>query len=365
MLIDSHPLAALPRKPATARHVARMLVWPRWNAAVAFQEGSRRCRHLGAALIRGAVPLLRARVKREHQEARALVEVLDLSAQDRDLERRWLEAVDRLRILFNASPVGTLRERALLLDVARDPSLVAAMRVAAEARGVRPDPTWLAVFLAEGSPASVAIFERARREQGQQHPEVYRELEWFRGALREAAPRTAGSATAPPSPSGRGMTVEEFWKVVDAASGAGDPAEAVRDQLERLSPRQVAAFHRHLAAMLRKAYRWDLWGAAYLMAGGCSDDGFRDFRAALVASGRSAFERALEDPDTLAELGDLQGDEAFAEIAQDGYEALGRGELPAARPERRPAGRRWDFDDAEEQRRRHPRLWRIHATGSG
>ena len=52
-----------------------------------------------------------------------------------------------------------------------------------------------------------------------------------------------------------------------------------------------------------EAHDWNLWGAAYLMKGGCSDDAFDYFRGWLVAQGRRTWERALRDPDTLAELG--------------------------------------------------------------
>ncbi|HEY6907907.1 MAG TPA: DUF4240 domain-containing protein [Myxococcales bacterium] len=357
-----HPLAALPSRPATARDVANFLVWQRWDPSVAFYEGSRSCRRLAAALIRGAVPLLRKRLRHRHQEVHALVEAIDVAAADRELERRWQEAIDRLRALYHASPTGTARERSFLLDVARDRKLVGAMRVAAEARGEPADPTWLAVFAAEGSRGSVALVERARREEGARYPDLFRELERFRGALDEPMPRACGVRAAAPPAGGR-MTVEEFWAVVDAASEAGDPAEALREALEALSLRQVAAFDRHLRAMMRKAYRWDVWGAAYLMLGGCSDDAFQDFRASLVARGRAAFERVIADPDELADLADLDGDETFAAVAREVYEALGAEPLPAPAARRRPAGRSWNFDDAAQQRRRYPRLWKRFGKG--
>ncbi|MEV7233888.1 DUF4240 domain-containing protein [Streptomyces sp. NPDC051020] len=48
-------------------------------------------------------------------------------------------------------------------------------------------------------------------------------------------------------------------------------------------------------------YRWDVWAAAYLIGGGCSDDSFMDFRAGLIALGRDWYERAAACPDSLAE----------------------------------------------------------------
>ena len=60
------------------------------------------------------------------------------------------------------------------------------------------------------------------------------------------------------------------------------------------------AVGRHLVA---QAHRWDLGAAAYLMRGGYSDDGFDYFRGWLIAQGRSRRERALADPDSLADAG--------------------------------------------------------------
>jgi hypothetical protein len=41
-----------------------------------------------------------------------------------------------------------------------------------------------------------------------------------------------------------------------------------------MTPQEVVGYQQQFTAQLSRAYRWDLWGAAYLMEGGCSDDGF-------------------------------------------------------------------------------------------
>ncbi len=48
-----------------------------------------------------------------------------------------------------------------------------------------------------------------------------------------------------------------------------------------------------------RAYRRDLWAAAYIINGGCSDDGFEYFRAWLIAQGQRIFEDAIRDPASL------------------------------------------------------------------
>src|SRR5262245_31826692 len=42
---------------------------------------------------------------------------------------------------------------------------------------------------------------------------------------------------------------------------------------------------------------------------GCGDDTFSDFRGWLIALGQSRFESALDEPDTLADLDNFDGDE--------------------------------------------------------
>jgi Protein of unknown function (DUF4240) len=61
---------------------------------------------------------------------------------------------------------------------------------------------------------------------------------------------------------------------------------------------RLAAFSRYR----REAYSWDLWGAAYVVNGGGSDDGFEYFCCWLVSRGREVYESALADSDGLAQL---------------------------------------------------------------
>lgn len=105
------------------------------------------------------------------------------------------------------------------------------------------------------------------------------------------------------------MTREEFWKTIDEVNrqADGDPL-AKEPALEALlsghDAPDILAFSRHLDELRAQAYTWPLWAAAYIIQGGCSDDAFMDFRCCLVFLGRDIFERALADPDSLADLDD-------------------------------------------------------------
>ncbi|HHQ6600568.1 TPA: DUF4240 domain-containing protein [Serratia fonticola] len=77
--------------------------------------------------------------------------------------------------------------------------------------------------------------------------------------------------------------------------------QALDSALRQLSPEELIAFKKRFTELHNQAYRWDLWAAAYIMGGGCSDDGFMDFRDWLISRGQSVYEAALINPDTLAE----------------------------------------------------------------
>ena len=130
------------------------------------------------------------------------------------------------------------------------------------------------------------------------------------------------------------MNAEQFWAIVEAAgkqAGADVEANVTRlgEKSNQLSIPEIEGFQKKYDEMIHRAQRWDLWGAAYLMNGGCSDDGFRYFCHWLISEGKSQFERAIANPDDLAEVPRLDYFEleAFAYVALKCYEAKGGGEL--------------------------------------
>lgn len=136
------------------------------------------------------------------------------------------------------------------------------------------------------------------------------------------------------------MDVDRFWKIIDDVhERAGDDNEArvalLKAELEALELEEIAAFQRHYDAQTGRTYRWDLWGAAYVINGGCSDDCFDYFRDWLISEGRSTFEAALVSPDSLANLPRTR--EAENELF--GYAAL--------KAYREKSGHEMEFDPVE------------------
>jgi hypothetical protein len=130
------------------------------------------------------------------------------------------------------------------------------------------------------------------------------------------------------------MTDDEFWQLIDKTRAAGDPelqATALEDALSRLTPKEIVAFEQIFWRLHARAYHYALWGAAYVLNGGCSDDSFSYFRNWLIGRGRDVYERALTDPDSLADfvgVSEIFEAEELMNVAEDAFE--------------RKTGKRWE-----------------------
>ena len=103
------------------------------------------------------------------------------------------------------------------------------------------------------------------------------------------------------------MQTAQFWQLIDqsrqqASAENQTHAEALSEVLHPLSVTEIIAFEHLFTRFFHEAYDWKLWAAAYLIHGGCSDDGFMDFRAWLIAQGETTYQNVLANPDLLAEM---------------------------------------------------------------
>lgn len=151
------------------------------------------------------------------------------------------------------------------------------------------------------------------------------------------------------------MSLDRFWQLMEAVNCGGkidsfQVAEALQVALSPLSAEEILGFHIRLHECLAESYRWDLWAVAYLVNGGCSDDGFEYFRAWLIAQGREYFQAALKNPARAADRADRHQRnecEQILYVASETYQAKMNQILPtllrSQAPE--PAGKRWDEED--------------------
>ena len=184
------------------------------------------------------------------------------------------------------------------------------------------------------------------------------------------------------------VKIDTWWGLIERARATvGDRADdrnpkddplpqALVEVLTTLTPADLAEFAVEHIVVRDSAYRYPLWNAAYLIEGGCGDDGFSDFRDGLILLGRDTFTRAVADPDTLAELPVVAcmardesgwiGYESLSYLIRDSYRrtsgetdsldvAIERAIHDMARP-RQPLGDNWDAEDDRETQRRLPRL---------
>ena len=123
---------------------------------------------------------------------------------------------------------------------------------------------------------------------------------------------------------------ESFWDLIHEAKNAcGQDMDAMlaylKDRLVSMGPTQAQNFHDIIHVYEDLADKFGLWDAAGIMKEyGCSDDGFIDFRAWLIAQGREVYFAALADPDSLADVVPY-GDCRFEQLSYVGdyaYEQL-------------------------------------------
>ncbi|MBQ1028178.1 DUF4240 domain-containing protein [Micromonospora sp. C95] len=167
------------------------------------------------------------------------------------------------------------------------------------------------------------------------------------------------------------MRTDDFWQLIDRARTGGGEPDAIAARAVALlaarDPEEIVGYAHHQERVLAASYRVDLWGAAYLINGGASDDGFEYFRGWLMTQGREVFARAVADPDSLADLpqirsASLSGEEFecadMLAVPWDAHRKATANDLPGERtaPPQPDLNDFWDFDDEEEARRRLPRL---------
>lgn len=171
----------------------------------------------------------------------------------------------------------------------------------------------------------------------------------------------------------------------EQAHGMESRSAWLKDELARRPVKEIVGFQVCLDRVCEQAFTWDLWAAAERILGGwCSDDGFCYFRLWAVGLGHTAFERAVQDPDTLAETPEVRrlagrprgawGDhwpewEELDYVAAEAHEQTTRacGEFATFHEAvdvlqrddealRDPLGKQWDVRDAVEASRRLPQL---------
>ena len=169
---------------------------------------------------------------------------------------------------------------------------------------------------------------------------------------------------------GPAMSASEFWSLIQEVHSEvpydWEKKEALLTQrLQGLSTERLRGYGHHWDAAMKEAYDWRLWAAAYVIHGGCSDDGFSDFRSTIIMLGEETFRRAMRDPDSLlaaakAAKGDLRHENFGYPVNSVWREKTGEDFMPPAFPipsGTEPSGESWEEDDLP---RIVPALWKAY-----
>lgn len=165
--------------------------------------------------------------------------------------------------------------------------------------------------------------------------------------------------------------IEWFWDIIERTRSPDADQDrqraALAAELSKFSPAEIEAFGAVFDRLLSETYSWDLWGAAYVIMGGASDDGFEYFRVWLISRGRHVFEAARANPDELATLipagfDDVPEFELLAYVASEvwaektGDDQTDMPTQPNMIYSHEPSGEGFD-ESPEDLARRYPRLW--------
>ena len=172
------------------------------------------------------------------------------------------------------------------------------------------------------------------------------------------------------------MEQQQFWDIIQQslkAENVEEQIEFLSNTLGKLSKEEILEFDYIFRQKHEDAYTWDIWAAAYTMQGGCSDDGFIEFRAWLVYRGKDVFEKTLKNSDSLAELGrekleESEESEDFYYLTADAYEEITGVEgldveedphFKAVEFKDLPAGLDWDEENLDHLKQRNPQIFKL------
>jgi hypothetical protein len=94
---------------------------------------------------------------------------------------------------------------------------------------------------------------------------------------------------------------KEFWRLIEKSRAHDEQTEWLTDVLVQKGLEEVIEFEFLFQKLMNASYQSRLWGAAYVLMGGCSDDTFDYFRGWLIGQGEEIFNKAMQNPEILAE----------------------------------------------------------------
>jgi hypothetical protein len=154
------------------------------------------------------------------------------------------------------------------------------------------------------------------------------------------------------------MEENEFWKLIDKSSAAANnnyqqQISSLKTLLLVLDPSDIEKFGNRFTALLAASYDYGLWGAAYVINGGCSDDCFHYFRVYLIGHGKEKFYQTIKNPETCASWIKSEEEdnwEGLQYAIMDAYKQKTGKEIPKTfQPKFELKGKPFDEETVQEQ----------------
>lgn len=132
------------------------------------------------------------------------------------------------------------------------------------------------------------------------------------------------------------LSETEFWNIIDetlkkSKGNYENQQDALKEILLQRQPLDILKFENRFRQLSDLTYTHELWAAAYIINGGCSDGAFDDFRGWLIAKGKEKFYKIIEQPENLIEIDFVTFEddfEGFSFIPRLAYEELTGQEMP-------------------------------------
>ncbi len=131
-----------------------------------------------------------------------------------------------------------------------------------------------------------------------------------------AVPPYKGALLTATDTSAQLMPEEQFWQITEQAHKQAKghysrQLQALKDHMTTLPPNDIVLYFNTYMALMDWAYQTNVWGAAYVINGGCSDYCFEYFRQYLIAQGRDRFYAFLHNPDNCSDWIKSESDENY------------------------------------------------------
>jgi hypothetical protein len=131
------------------------------------------------------------------------------------------------------------------------------------------------------------------------------------------------------------MDENQFWYLIDHSlkntNSQMEQENYLIEELKKLNPSEIIGFRLRTDKLLYDTYNSEMWCAAYIMNGGCSDDCFEYFRCWVISRGKDIYYNAKKNPDYL--VNEINKDlefydfESFWYVALDAFKAKTKKEL--------------------------------------